>query len=614
MAGLCGWFSPGDGEPSHAGPSCAEELPARPGAPAQHRETRGGACQARDGWAAGETGGVVAALAGHPRWRDAELAALARDGDPARALWEGYRRHGRGVLERLGGDFALCVLDPEQRRLLAAIDRIGQFPLYFARTASGVAFGTSASSVLIHPGIERRITPDGLFHYFFFHMLPAPVSLYAGLEKLQGGQCLILEGHAPARVEVYWQPQFQEPAGADGEALGRALHQRLGTAVRRLNDEPRSGAFLSGGLDSSTVSGYLAQLRPGEADTFSIGFDAPGYDEMEYARTAAHHFQTRPHEYYVTPGDVVEAVPLIAAAYDEPFGNSSALPAYFCARMAADAGIQRMLAGDGGDELFAGNARYVKQEIFEHWGRLPGTLRRQLLEPLFTRLPRGAPLLGKARSYVEQARIPLPDRLQTYNHLYRLDAATVFETDFLAQVDQEAPWALMRDLYHRPHGASTLNRMMYLDWQQTLADNDLRKVSRMGQLAGVDVVYPMLDEDLVEFSCRVPSAMKASRGRLRHFYKEAMTGFLPDEIIHKKKHGFGLPFGVWMQEHPPLREMAYDGLLRFKGRGILQPAFIDRLIQMHRQQHAVYYGEMVWILMMLDLWLETHKLSVEATG
>ncbi|MFP4683112.1 MAG: asparagine synthetase B family protein [Ectothiorhodospira sp.] len=614
MSGLCGCFTTDGGGSLHTDPSCTGELPARPGATTQHRETRGGGCRTRDGWVGGEPGGVVVALAGHPRWRDAELAALARDGDPARALWEGYRRHGRGVLERLGGDFALCVLDPDHRRLLAAIDRIGQFPLYFARLPGGVAFGTSAASVLSHPGMERRVTPDGLFHYLFFHMLPAPMSLYDGLEKLQGGQCLILEGDGPLRVEAYWQPRFQEPAGADGAALGRELHQHLETAVRRLNDEPQTGAFLSGGLDSSTVSGYLAALRPGEADTFSIGFDAPGYDEMEYARTASRHFNTRTHEYYVTPGDVVEAVPLIAAAYDEPFGNSSALPAYFCARLAADAGIRRLLAGDGGDELFAGNARYMKQEVFEHWGRLPAPLRRTLLEPWITRLPRGVPLLGKARSYVEQARIPLPDRLQTYNHLFRLNLTDLFEPDFLEQVDEDAPWSLMREIYHRPTGASPLNRMMYLDWQQTLADNDLRKVSRMGQLAGVDVVYPMLDEDLVEFSCRVPSRLKASRGRLRHFYKEAMGGFLPDEIIHKKKHGFGLPFGVWMQEHPPLREMAYDGLLRFKGRGIMKPDFIDRLIQMHRQQHAVYYGEMVWILMMLDLWMETHKLSVEATG
>ncbi|MCG5524346.1 asparagine synthase C-terminal domain-containing protein [Ectothiorhodospira haloalkaliphila] len=605
MSGLCGWFITDGKGLSHVDAGCAGALPGLPGGDPETLTTRGGACNTRDGWVAGESGGVIVALAGHPRWRDPHLAALARDDSPAAALLEAYRRHQRGAFEHVGGDFSACVLDPDNRRLLVGIDRIGQFPMFFARIPGGVAFGTSAASVLAHPGMERRVTSNGLFHYLFFHMLPAPVSLYEGLEKLQGGQCLILEGDEPPRVKPYWQPVFQEPDGADAATLGQEMREHLEASVTRLSEEPHTGAFLSGGLDSSTVSGYLARLRPGEADTFSIGFDAPGYDEMEYARTASRHFNTRAHEYYVTPEDVVEAVPLIAAAYDEPFGNSSALPAYFCARMAADAGIKRMLAGDGGDELFAGNARYVKQDVFELWGRLPMPLRRSLLEPLFTRLPRGMPLLGKARSYVEQARIPLPDRLQTYNHLHRLNLADMFEPDFLGQVDPDAPWSLMRDIYQRPAEASTLNRMMYLDWQQTLADNDLRKVTRMCQMAGVDVVFPMLDDDLVAFSCRVPSEMKASKGRLRHFYKEATTGFLPDEIIHKKKHGFGLPFGVWMQDHPPLREMAYDGLLRFKGRGIMKPGFVDELIRLH-QQHAAYYGEMIWILMMLDLWMETH--------
>ncbi|MEA3642871.1 MAG: asparagine synthase C-terminal domain-containing protein, partial [Lamprobacter sp.] len=315
------------------------------------------------------------------------------------------------------------------------------------------------------------------------------------------------------------------------------------------------------------------------------------------------------HEYYVTPEDVVEAVPLIAASYDEPFGNSSALPAYFCARLAAETGVTHLLGGDGGDELFAGNERYAKQGVFEHWNRIPGPLRKRLLEPLFTRLPRAVPLVSKARSYVEQARIPLPDRLQTYNHLHRLPLHELFETDFLEQIDTEAPWQLMRALYQRPQQASSINRMLYLDWQQTLADNDLRKVTRMCQLAGVDVVYPMLDDDVLEFSCRVPTSLKLRPGQLRYFYKEAVRGFLPLEIIEKKKHGFGLPFGVWMHDHQPLRELAYDSLLRLKGRGFLRSAFVDRLIQLHREEHAAYHGEMVWILMMLELWIAKSSIT-----
>ncbi len=597
MAVLRGWYCPREDYGTDTGDVSAL------------LRTRGG-CLASDGWIAGDDEGRIAALAGHPVWSDAALAALARERGHGEALLTAWRRHGDRVFDKLGGDFVLAVIDPIERRCIAGIDRIGQQALHFARFPGGVVFGSSAAEVLQHPAIARRSNPDGIYHYVFYHMIPAPVSAWTGLEKLQGAQRLSI-GDA-VTIDHWWQPRFEEPTVADADELGAELRQRLGAAVERMQTEPATGAFLSGGLDSSTVAGMLAQVRPGAADTFSIGFSAEGYDEMDYARLAVRHFGTRAHEYYVTANDVVDAVQQLAAAYDEPFGNSSALPALFCARMAADAGITRLLAGDGGDELFAGNERYLKQRVFELWNRLPAPLRRSVLDPLFTRLPSTAPLLGKARSYVEQARVPLPERLHGYNFLRRIAAEEMFEADFLGAVDRDAPWSLMKDIYHRPEEASTLNRMMYLDWQQTLADNDLRKVIGTCRLAGVDVVFPMLDDGVIEFSCRVPSRLKLTRNRLRHFYKESMSGFLPPEIIDKRKHGFGLPFGPWMREHRPLQELAYDSLARLKTRGQFRPAFIDRLISLHRDQHAAYYGELIWILMVLDLWLDAHTPALAA--
>ena len=606
MTGLCGWFTL-DGATAHGAIEAREPtLHAPSGASLAHLENPLGACLVRGGWIAGDEDGRIAAIAGHPFWRDAGLSALAGSRDPAQALLDAYRRLGDGLFARIAGDFALAILDPVGRRLLAGIDRTGQVPLHFARIEGGVVFGTTADSVLDHPGMDRNPTAAGLHHYLFFHMLPAPVSLFAGVEKLQAGQ-LLHSDRSATRVAPYWLPSFEEPYGADPVSLRRKLHDLIGDSVRRLAQTERPGAFLSGGLDSSTVAGMLAGLRPGAADSFSIGFEAEGYDEMAYARIAAGHFGTRAHEYYVTPDDVVAAVPLIAASYDEPFGNSSALPAYFCARLAAETGVTRLLGGDGGDELFAGNERYAKQGIFERWGRIPGLARRGLIEPVLMRLPQAIPLAGKVRSYIEQARIPLPDRLQTYNFLHRMALEEMFDPGFLADIDTQAPWELMRDIYQRPEGASSLNRMMYLDWQQTLADNDLRKVTRMCHLAGVDVAFPMLDDALVEFSCRVPSAMKLHRGRLRHFYKEAMQGFLPDAIIHKKKQGFGLPFGVWMQSHAPLRELAYESLKRLDRRGYFREGFLEQAMRLHQSGHAAYYGELIWILMMLELWLDAHS-------
>lgn len=546
--------------------------------------------------------GIHVTLRGTPRWTDPALERTAAQAGPEAAVVEAYRAHQADLFRLIRGAFSLVVVDEGRRQVTGGVDRFSRYPLFHSAANGALSLGTTAADCLQAAGSEGNISHQHLFEYLYFHMVPAPGSIFAGISKLQGAHAFVW---TPGRMRVapYWVPEFSEPETAEPTRL----HEHVRQAVFRTLGESRSGAFLSGGLDSSTVAGMLAAIHPGEADTFSIGFDAPGYDEMAYARIAVQHFGTRPHEYYVTPADVVSAVSVIAAAYDEPFGNSSALPAWFCARMAAAEGVSRLLAGDGGDELFAGNERYAKQAMFEYWLRVPEALRTAVLEPVLVRLPRRPAALRKARSYVEQARVPLPDRLQRYNFLHRIDPASLLAADFLETVDVEAPLALQREIFDRPRQASPLNRMMYLDWQITLADNDLRKVSRMCELAGVEVVFPMLDDDLVDFSLEVPSRLKLRNRRLRHFYKEAMRGFLPGAIIDKQKHGFGLPFGVWMREHRPLRELAYDSLGDLRHRHYFQPGFLDRVMDLHGREHAGYWGELIWVLMMLEVWLRGRR-------
>jgi asparagine synthase (glutamine-hydrolysing) len=232
-----------------------------------------------------------------------------------------------------------------------------------------------------------------------------------------------------------------------------------------------------------------------------------------------------------------------------------------------------------------------------------------LLEPLLNKLPGNLAKVAKARSYVHQANIPLPDRLQTYNFLNRLGVTNIIDDDLMQSIDVELPLHLDRELYHEPKSATRLNRMLYLDWHHTLADNDLRKVNRMCELAGIEVEYPMLDDHLVEFSTRVSSTRKMRGNRLRDFYKRAIADFLPDQIINKSKHGFGLPFGVWMEEHPGLQQLAGDNLERMRRRRYIKPAFIDEIQRLHREQHAGYYGEFIWAAVMLELWLTAHGIE-----
>ena len=311
--------------------------------------------------------------------------------------------------------------------------------------------------------------------------------------------------------------------------------------------------------------------------------------------------------YTLSLHDALPIFPRIARAYDEPFGNSSALPTYFCAKLAKEDGQDLLLAGDGGDELFGGNERYAKQLLFASYEQLPSSIRHRFIEPILS-IPglRRLPVFRKAYSYVTQAKTPLPDRLEAYNFLHRHPASGVFSDELVTSVNIDQPLELLRTLYDTPHDASPLNRMLFLDWERTLHDNDLVKVNRMCQLAGIDVAYPMLDDDVIEFSCQIPSRLKLHNNRLRWFYKQACIGFLPESILNKPKHGFGLPFGIWAATHPQLQSLAYESVLALRKRHLFRSDFLEKTIEMHRGEHAAYYGELIWVLMMLEQWLQAH--------
>ena len=554
-------------------------------------------------------GGVVVVV-GQPRFKDVRLSLTLEQSGPAAAIAEAYAEYASDVFEQMFGAFSCCIIDSANDRLLAGIDRLGRHTFYYAVRNDTLAFGSDAACLLDAQQPAPSPLNQGGFNYIYFHMVPSPGSIFDEIQKLPAAHCLEFS-NGELKRRCYWTPTFNESkSSGELKALGQSLRDTLREAVAySLPAQGKVGAFLSGGLDSSTVTGIMSELCDNNAEAFSIGFSAKGYDEMAYARITAEHFGVKLNEYYVTPEDVVSALPMIATSYDEPFGNSSALPAYFCARMAAQQGVDTLLAGDGGDEIFAGNERYVFQRVFNYYQSAPKLLRSGLLEPLLNTLPVSVGLVAKARSYVAQANTPLPDRLQNYNFLHQHLPTEIFTDEFLAAVDPEVPLALQREVYHRPEHGSELNRMLYLDWQFTLADNDLRKVSHMCAVAGVDVVYPMIEDVLVEFSCTVPSDIKLKGSDLRHFFKQALTGWLPKETINKDKQGFGLPFGVWMQDYQPLREMAYDNLLKLKRRQIVRPQFIDRTIEMHQSKHAAYYGELVWILTVFELWMDAKSKS-----
>ena len=548
-------------------------------------------------------------LIGTPRFAGSSQPAPAAGSDAPKLAAPGLAATWRatlaqdlpGALAGVGGAFAVALRGPGDRVTLA-VDRFAIHSLCYRIDGGRLRVAERADSLAAD---GAALDPQALHDYLYFHAIPSPRTAYRGVFRLPPGHFAVFEA-GQLTVAPYWVPRFDDAGqGRSFNDLRDTFRRLLREAVAGQLDGSKPACYLSGGTDSSTVAGMIREASGQRAASYSIGFDADGYDEMAYARLAAKHFDTEHHEYYVTPDDLVRSIPEVAASYDQPFGNSSALPAYYCARMAQADGVRKILAGDGGDELFGGNTRYAKQRVFNWYASVPAGLRSGLVEPLAGAV-RGLPLVRKAASYIEQARQPMPARLASYNLLLRLGRERVLTAGFRRQLNPELVATEQAAVWAAAHTGSLLNRQLAFDWRYTLAENDLPKVCGTSRLAGLDVGFPMLDTALLDFSTTLPASYKLRALKLRWFFKEALRGFLPDEILTKKKQGFGLPFGVWMLRHDGLRQLARDCLATLAPRGIIEPSFVRELLDQRLAEHPGYYGEMVWILMMLEQWLRVH--------
>ena len=613
MAGICGWLGHGtlDSEGRLARLSeMSNGLDVSGRAPLLHEQPEGAIGVAPSpGQVSGahSDASVVVGWVGRIDWSRSPLRDHALEIGEGPALARAYLDRGPEFVRDLYGDIALSLVDRRRNELLLAVDRAGVRELLYCLTPSGVVFASSGTALSAHPDVSRSVDPQAIFNYIYFHMVPSPRSIFQKWEKLQPAESVTIRGGV-AEHQRYWVPSYFDASSKSEQELAEEYRLTMRASVAscvQTSDGP-VGAFLSGGTDSSTIAGLLGDVTGEKANTYSIGFDLPGYDESSYAQIAVRHFGANHHQYTVTPKDVLDAAPKLAAAYDEPFGNASAVASLYCAKLAHSDGIRTLLGGDGGDEIFAGNERYAKQKIFEHYFRLPEALRKAIVEPLIGALPGNGFPIGKAKSYLQQAHTPLPDRLESYNFLNRIQTSEIFVPEFLDSVRTDEPLTLLRARYEATPSDSMLHRLLYLDLKFTLADNDLRKVSRTCEIAGVDVRYPFLDPALVDFANRVPPDLKMKGQKLRYFFKRASKGFLPAEILTKSKHGFGVPCGRWMRDEVPLRELAYDSLDSLARRGYVSRAFITRLEALHRGEHVDYYGVMVWVLTMLELWHQHH--------
>lgn len=516
----------------------------------------------------------------------------------------GFEEFGTGVVHRLRGMFAFGVYDLESESVFLARDRVGEKPLFYAMTPQGdLVFGSELKVLLEHPGVPRDIDPAALDAFLNFGYVPEEFCIFKSVRKLPPGHWLEFSA-GEVKLERYWS--FGSVVARDGDERETAelLREKIreAVAVRLVSDVP-IGAFLSGGVDSSTVVAMMSALTNGRVKTFSIGFEEDSHDELRFARLAAERFGTEHHEFIVKP-EMVDCVDGLVAHFDEPFADSSALPTFAVSKLAREH-VTVVLSGDGGDELFGGYTRYAVERKRRVFGLVPEAVRKGLMRPLSGVLPHGAP----GRNFLYNVSLDPIDRyLDNISMFGDLNRNRLYSDGYRASLNGElgAARGVYRSIARTPRNADPTERLMHLDSRTYLPSDILVKVDRMTMAASLEARVPFLDHELIEFVETIPSNLKMKGVQGKHILKRAMHGEVPGEILHRAKQGFGVPINEWINARLKERMLGTLREPRTRQRGYFQARYIETLIDEHargRRDHS----HQLWALWMLELWHRKHE-------
>ncbi len=511
-----------------------------------------------------------------------------------------YEEVGERLVERLRGMFAIALLDTTRNRLLLARDRVGIKPLYYSVLPSGtVLFGSELKAILVHPEVARTVDPTALNAYLAYLYVPDPLTIFKGIHKLPPGHTLVAE-EGRVRVTKYWDIPDEVDEGASEAQLIERLAATLDEAVTcHLESDVPLGAFLSGGVDSSAVVATIAKMSGRPPETFSIGFREAKFNELDYARTVAHKYQTQHHEETQEAGGL-DAVEQLLRHFDEPFGDSSMVPTHLVSGFARRR-ITVALSGDGGDEIFAGYPRYqaiLRQGFVE---MLPLTWRRRafsFLQGIYPRQWRGWRRLGY---------LGLDPLERDYAHLHKFPDAekkeSLYTSDFLAQLGDFDS----RDLFephHRP-GWDPLRQLTYLDLKTYLPGDILTKVDRMSMAHALEARVPLLDHHLVELAFRIPARYRMRGQSTKWLFHRVVDPRLPEEIHRRPKRGFAIPLTHWLLG--PRGERIVEALLsdRLRQRGYLNPSAVKQIWDEHRMGQRDH-SPRLWALYCLEIWFRAY--------
>lgn len=529
-----------------------------------------------------------------------------RTGTDTEVLLELYEREGADCIERLNGMFAFAIWNRQSKSLFLARDRLGKKPLYYYQRDNEFAFASEIKALHPLPFIDTTLRADALKDFFFYQYVPDPKSIYQSVHKLPPGHWLEL-AHGRVTIKAYWDLTFASQSSTDAYQLQHALRQELEEAVkRRLVSDVPLGAFLSGGVDSSAVVSLMAGASERPVTTCAIGFDSEKYDEVQYARRVAEQFGTNHHEFTVRE-QVADSLPAISRFFDEPFADPSFVPTYFVSRLARQQ-VTVALAGDGGDENFAGYGKYaIDARENQLRSFFPELLRERLfpgLGVLAGKIPHG--LGRRARSLLTSlAQDPATAFYQSNRFCDPAVWNRIITPELKRATEGYDPADITRDHYNNANAEDHLSRILYADFKTYLPGDILVKVDRMSMANSLETRAPMLDYRFVEFAASVPSSYKLHGSQKKYLLKKAFEDFLPHDILYRKKMGFSVPLAQWLRHEirplaEPLLTSPQSPLARF-----FRMEMIAGLWQTHMTGRN-HYTQELWTLLALALWQQQY--------
>jgi asparagine synthase (glutamine-hydrolysing) len=516
-----------------------------------------------------------------------------------------YEERGPRFAGDLRGMFAVAIVDLKRRRIVLARDRFGIKPLYYRLHGGTLSFASELKALLPQPGVSREVDPLALECFLAYSFVPAPLSIFREVRKLEPGStfCWDIDGGGEPQIERYARPRPVDASDVRRESeeeLAEELRERLRDSVRAhmIADVP-VGVLLSGGVDSCTLAALASEVN-GRVSTFTIGYDEPGFDERSLARLVSERYDTDHHELVLRP-DAVELLPAVSAAFDEPFADSSAIPAFLVSSLARQH-VKVALSGEGGDELFGGYNYYAGHALARRLAPL-ATLARPFVELLPTSTGQASSFDWRAKRFVRHARLSALERHCAWKSVF-----TPEERAALVLPDHRAGVGaieLLREPFGESEGAEELARVMGLDMRVFMVDDMLVKTDRASMAHSLEARVPLLDPVVAELALALPSRLKVRGMAKKRLLRRAVAPLLPREILEGKKRGFSAPIGGWLQNEllPMTREVLSAENLG--NQGFFDPSVVTRLIDDHVAGQADN-SRKIWALLTFSLWQERY--------